>query len=154
MRKRKAIALVEVVIAILISAMVCMATFSIFTSATAGRKKSTKRELASLAIRMVSEQLKMYVTSDNSTFLPYRPNNSWRLCNHLGYCDTYTGWALQSGTHNITSFLNTEPFLSGLCNKNLSNCSFTYTVANFNCGFGTTETTACKQVSFYLNYPN
>ena len=152
--KRKGFTLVEIVIAILISAMVAMATFSIFTSTAVGHKRSTKKELASLAIRMVSEQLKAYVTSDNSNFLPQRPNNNWRLCNHLNQCDTYNGWALQSGTHNITSFLNTDPFLRELCNGNISNCSFTYTVTNFNCGFGISETTACKQVVFNLNYPD
>jgi len=153
-KKRKGFTLVEIVVAVLISAMVAMATFSIFTSSAVGHKRSTKKEVAALAIRMVSEQLKDYVTSDNSTFLPQRPNNSWRLCNHLGQCDTYTGWALQSGTHDITSFLNTEPFLTELCKGNLSNCSFRYVVSNFDCGFGNSETTACKQVSFNLSYPD
>lgn len=154
-KKRKGFTLVEIVVAVLISAMVAMATFSIFTSSAVGHKRATKKELAALAIRMVSEQLKNYVTSDNSQFLPQRPNNSWRLCNHLNQCDTYNGWALQSGTHHdITSFLSTEPFLTELCKGNLSNCSFRYVVFNFDCGFGNSETTACKQVSFNLSYPD
>ena len=154
-KKRKGFTLVEIVVAVLISAMVAMATFSIFTSSAVGHKRANKKELAALAIRMVSEQLKNYVTSDNSQFLPQRPNNSWRLCNHLNQCDTYNGWALQSGTHHdITSFLSTEPFLTELCKGNLSNCSFRYVVTNFDCGFGNSETTACKQVSFNLSYPD
>jgi prepilin-type N-terminal cleavage/methylation domain-containing protein len=151
MKKRNAFTLVEIVVSILISAMVAMATFSIFTSTMTAQKKGDKKEIAALAIRMVQEQLKGYVTSD--TNWSYRPNASWRLCNHLGVCDSYTGWALQSGvTHNITNFLNTEPFFTKLCDKNISNCSFTYTIIDQNCGFGT-GLNACKQVNFNLVYP-
>ncbi len=155
MKKRKAFTLVEIVIAVLISAMVAMASFSIFTSTMVSQKRSNKRELAAVVLRMVQESLKAYVTSDTDTIKwPYYPSANWRFCNHAGMCDTYNGWALQSGvSHNITSFLNTEPFLSQLCNGNISNCSFSYTVTDTNCGFGTGPG-ACKTVQFNLSYPD
>lgn len=153
MKKRSAFTLVEILVSILISALVAMAGFSIFTSSVAAHKKSDKRELAGLAIKMVQEELKNYVTSDISNTLITGPNARWSLCNHLGACDTFAGWALQEGNHNITGFLNTEPFLSKLCDGNIANCSFTYTVTDINCGFGL-GTNACKRVQFSLNYPN
>lgn len=150
MKKRKGFTLVEIIVSILISAMVAMSSFSIFTSTMTSQKKADKREISALAIRMVQEQLKSYVTADTA-WTP-SPNASWRLCNHLGVCDTYAGWALQAGAHNITNFLNTEPFLTKLCNGNIVNCSFTYTVTDLDCGFGT-GVNACKQVQFSLTYP-
>lgn len=151
MKKRKAFSLVEIVVSVLISATVAMASFMIFTSTATSQKKANKKEIASLAIKMVQEQLKLYVTSDLNW--PFRPSSNWRLCNHQGQCDTYNGWALQAGDHNITSFLATEPFLSGLCNGNISNCSFTYRVFDRNCGFGIGQN-ACKDVVFTLIYPD
>ncbi len=153
MKKRKAFSLVEIVVSVLISATVAMASFMIFTSTAASQKKASKKELVSLAIKMVQEQLKVYVSADTTSWFPYRPNSQWRLCNHLGQCDSYNGWALQAGSHNITSFLNSEPFLSGICRGNISNCSFTYTVTDSNCGFGLGNA-ACKSVVFNLTYPD
>lgn len=152
-KKRRAFSLVEIVISVLISATVAMASFMIFTSTATSQRKSNRKEIASLAIKMVQEQLKLYVTSDTSASFPYKPNAQWRLCNHLGQCDSYNGWALQQGNHNITSFLAADPFLSALCKGNISNCSFTYTVTDRNCGFGT-GTAACKDVVFNLTYPD
>ena len=152
-KKRKAFSLVEIVVSVLISATVAMASFMIFTSTATSQRKANKKELASLAIKMVQEELKLYVTSDLSAWYPYKPNSSWRLCNHTGQCDSYNGWALQAGNHNITSFLSVEPFLTGLCNGNISNCSFTYTVVDRNCGFGL-GVNACKDVTFNLTYPD
>lgn len=153
MKNRNAFTLVEILVSILISALVAMASFSIFTSSVTAHKKSDKKELAGLAIKMVQEELKNYVTSDTSNAVISGPNVSWRLCNHLGICDNFSGWALQQGNHTITNFLNTEPFLSKLCDGNVANCSFTYTVTDINCGFGT-GVNACKRVQFTLNYPN
>ena len=152
-KKRKGFTLVEIVVAVLISAMVAMATFSIFTSSAVGHKRANKKELAALAIRMVSEQLKNYVTSDNSQFLPHRPHPLWKLCKSPDQCDN-NGWALQRGPHDVTFFLDTEPFLTELCEGNLSNCRFTYVVENFPCGFGDSDTTSCKEVKFNLSYPD
>ncbi|MCX7641403.1 MAG: type II secretion system GspH family protein [Elusimicrobiales bacterium] len=152
-KKRRAFSLVEIVVSVLISATVAMASFMIFTSTATSQRKANKKEIASLAIKMVQEQLKLYVTSDISAWYPHKPNASWRLCNHTGQCDTYNGWALQAGSHNITSFLSVSPFVDMLCNGNISNCSFTYTVTDRDCGFGT-GTTACKDVIFNLTYPD
>lgn len=152
-KKRKAFSLVEIVVSVLISATVAMASFMIFTSTATSQRKANKKELASLAIKMIQEELKLYVTSDTSAWYPYKPNAQWRLCNHTGQCDTYNGWALQSGNHNVTSFLGISPFLDGLCNGNLANCSFTYNVTDRNCGFGT-GLNACKDVVFTLTYPD
>ena len=149
--------MVEVVVSVLITAIVAMATFSIFTSSMVSQKKSDKREIAGLAIKLVQENLKNYVTSDTSNSTVVGPNN-WRFCINFidigNQCDTYTGWALQSGvTHNITNILQSEPFLTKLCNRNIANCSFTYTITDSDCGFGW-GTNACKQVSFNLTYPD
>ncbi len=150
-KKRKGFSLVEIVVSVLISATVAMASFMIFTSTATSQKKASKKELASLAIKMVQEQLKVYVTSD--TGFIYRPHPQWRLCNSLGQCDNYAGWALQQGVHNVTSFLSSEPFFTGLCNRDLSRCSFTYTVSDIDCGWGL-GTAACKSVTFNLSYPD
>ncbi|MEF3280173.1 MAG: type II secretion system GspH family protein [Elusimicrobiota bacterium] len=154
MKKRKGFTLVEVVVSILISALVAMASFSIFTSSAVSERKSDKREIAGLAIKMAQETLKNYVTSDTSLTTPLAPSGGWRLRDHQGNLDSYAGWALQSGVvHNITNFLNREPFLTKLCNGNIANCSFTYTVSNINQGFGDGETQVGKQVVFTLTYP-
>lgn len=149
-KKRKSTTLVEILVTTVIVAMVSMSAFSVFTTSFTAQKKSDKKEISSLAIKMVREKLKNYVTADlNWT---YRPDTSWRLCIN-GQCDSYTGWALQQGTHNITQIINTEPFLSKLCNGNISNCSFTYTVTDIDCGMGT-GLRACKRVVFNLTYPD
>jgi type II secretory pathway pseudopilin PulG len=157
MKKRKGLTLVEVVVSVLITAMVTMATFSIFTSSMVSQKKSDKREISGLAIKMVQEALKNYVTSDTSGSLISAPQGTWQFCINFvdvgNQCDTYTGWALQAGNHNITNILQSEPFKTKLCNGSVSNCSFTYTITDSDCGFGW-GLNACKQVSFTLNYPD
>jgi type II secretory pathway pseudopilin PulG len=156
MKKRKGVTLVEVVVAVLITSMVTMATFSIFTSSMVSQKKSDKREISGLAIKLVKENLKNYVTSDTSNSLIWGPYSSWRFRMDFvdvgAQYDSYGGWALQSGvTHNITAILQSEPFFTRLCNKNIANCTFTYIVGDQNCGFAGG---VCKHVYFNLIYPD
>lgn len=150
-KKRESFTLVEIVVSVLISAMVAMASFMIFTSTATSQKKANKKELASLAIKMVQEQLKVYITSD--LLWSPNPNSQWRLCNHTGQCDSYPGWALQQGNHDITSFLSVPPFIDGLCNGDITKCKFTYKVMDRDCGFGS-GVNACKEVVFNLTYPD
>jgi type II secretory pathway pseudopilin PulG len=150
MKNRKAITLVEVLVSTVIVAMVTFSSFSVFTTSFSSQKKSDKKEVATLAMKMVREKLKNFVTADKNWSL--RPNSNWRLC--IGSrCDAYNGWALEAGTHDIIQLINTEPFITKLCDGNISNCSFSYTVSDIDCGLGTGQN-ACKNVVFNLKYPN
>ncbi|MBI4802687.1 MAG: hypothetical protein HY796_09220 [Elusimicrobia bacterium] len=151
-------ALVEVVIATLIAAMTTMSVFSVVLSATVSQKKADKREAATLVLKQAQETLKSYVSADplNTDITPCSdPNKPGSPVGPSGigrwYYDTSGTWALSAGVHTITNMLAIPPNPVGFP---LTGGSLSYTVSNYNCGFGATDYMACKIVVFTLTYPD
>lgn len=142
-KNRKGIVMVEVVVAIVVAAITSMAIFSVVLSAVISQRKADKREAAAMLIQKTAEKLKSYVTATTSFPDSFKiPDTSWRLPG-----DSYNGWALAGSANGITHDV------SSLLPDSLSGGSFTYTVYNEDCGFGTGDYVSCKRVVFSLTIP-
>jgi type II secretory pathway pseudopilin PulG len=140
MRLRQGQTLIEVIVATMVAAMAATAMFSVTLSSSVSGGRSDRREVGSALIHSAQEQLKVFVSADpNSSFSP-NVGGKWAK-------DASNAWALQSGvTHDLGSLL------AGLAIYQGRNPSFTYTVQNEDCGFGTGEFNSCKRVTFRLSY--
>ncbi|HBA61921.1 MAG TPA: hypothetical protein DCZ92_14135 [Elusimicrobia bacterium] len=162
MTKRKGQTLIEVVVATMIAAISATAVFSVVLTTTISTARSDKREAAALMLKRAQETLKNYVSAV-PTESAYVPNaGKWSA-------DSSGVWALEPGTHDISSLMNC-PYLVGnpanpvinpkcdACSQSSSVCSFTYTVTTLPCGFNAAgmdvTRTQCKQVDFSLKYPD
>ena len=88
--------IVEVVVAMLLSAVMISAVFSIALSGRQTTARSDRRLVAAQAAQSMMQRLKNYVTGDYSN-AALGPNGSWTIA---GDSDTH-GYALYPGTHNF-----------------------------------------------------
>lgn len=153
MHKRRGQTLMEVMVATVIAAISATAVFSVVLSTSVSAIKTDKREAAALMFKTAQETLKNYVSAV-PTEAAYVPNGGKWSADTSGL----KSWALANGTHDISSLLlcpyaagdPRNPVLNANCNSCTSGssiCSFTYTVATYNCDY-----LQCKQVSFALKY--
>lgn len=141
--KKKGQTLVEVAVATIIAATTAMAVFSVILSSFASQQKADKREAAGFILKQAQETLKSYVSAVPGD-VNYSPNAGGHWPD-----DSFGGWALAQGNHNITSLLSNTCLADTPLPAPVP--SFTYTVADTDCGFGT-GATACKTVQFTLVY--
>lgn len=134
MAKRKGQTLVEVVVATVVAAMTATAVFSVVLSASVSGVKSDKREIATMTVKGVQDQLKSCVSvlPTDGTF-----SNGGNVSGV-----TPLGWALSAGLHTVD--LGGGPWTGG--------DSLTYLVTDVDCGMGTTTETSCKHVQFTFIY--
>ncbi|HAF94753.1 MAG: hypothetical protein A2021_00495 [Elusimicrobia bacterium GWF2_52_66] len=145
--KKQGQTLVEVLVATVIAATTAMAVFSVLLSSFASQKKADKREAAGFMLKQAQETLKSYVSAVPGE-ADYSPN-----AGGVWSAEPGSNWALLGSpagiTHNITALLQNTPLNDN--DPSLPAPSFTYTVTDINCGFGT-GSTACKRVQFTLIY--
>jgi type II secretory pathway pseudopilin PulG len=144
-KKRKGMALGEVIVAISITAMISVAVFSVILSVSSSGVKIDKKEAATSSFVRLQETLKSYVTVETGGFFnapgAKRPGTApdwWHLAG-----DTNPGWALTAGAHTVTAWL--PPAIS-------AGGSLRYQVTNLDCGLGLADNLACKQVQITLTY--
>lgn len=145
MKSRKGQTLVEVVIAIMISAMTATAVFSVVISSQYSNVKADKREAAAIALKAGAEYLKAYVSSVPGE-ASYVPNN--------GFLPGDNKWALRSGRHYM-NFLVGKDVMPQLSGKS-KDASMYYDVSDENCtgdmGSAPNYSGACKKVVFTLDF--
>ena len=129
--------MIEVVIATMIAALTTVAVFSVTLTSVVSQKKADRKENAAMVLRQAQQTLKTYVTVDPSDVL-HSPNAGGTWLDGT--------WALSGGVHDITSLMPPDLCATGAC-------SFTYTVTNIDCGFGTGKN-SCKSVKFDMTYPD
>lgn len=118
----------------LLISVVVTSVFSLVLTARLTAKKSNRRGQAIFYVRRAMEALRAYVTADPS--VP-GPTAGWHING-----DTAAGWALNPGSHDISSWLPTE-----FCAVDPANCKLTYDVSLQPCG-----TMNCSQVSFTVTW--
>ncbi|MEK7720802.1 MAG: hypothetical protein AAB359_00265 [Elusimicrobiota bacterium] len=159
-RKRPGQTLLEVTMATLIAAITTMAVFSVILSTYVSDARADKRDAASMALRRAQDTLKSYVSAEpaNATYVPSSTSGIGRWP-----ADSSGSWALAGSvsgtTHDISSLLNNGEYPAlnpgGVkCIQGSAVCYFVYVVTDSGCGFGSTTANACKNVVFYLNYPD
>lgn len=105
--------LVEVVIAMLLTAIMVTSVFSVSLTAKQGGGKGGRKLLASQGAKQIANQLRNFVTGDTSVSLANPPGSAfggWGLTGVGGITDNCPGggtscWALQNGTHTLTGVL-------------------------------------------------
>jgi len=132
---RSGYTLVETLIAILLVAMVVTSTFSMVLTARMGFAKAGFRGRAYFHAKRAMERVRAYVASDTSASIP-APNSQFRMPG-----DTCNCYALQAGSHDITSTLP-DDFRNAPVNGRL-----VYNVSNVACG-----TQTCKRVDFTVTW--
>jgi len=142
-KKRSGQTLIEVLVAVMLSAITATAVFSVILSTKYSYAKADKREAAAVAMRSAQEYLKPFISAD-----PYASYSSAFMPTKNIYGES--SWALATGDHNITFLLGNMPQLTG---SNASLYSFLYTVTDDHCGSGSATTSMCKRVVFSLTYP-
>lgn len=143
MKARKGQTLVEVVVAIMISAMTATAVFSVVISSQYSNVKADKREAAAIALKAAAEYLKPYVSAVPGE-TAYVPNS--------GYLPGENVWALSPGTHNMNFIFDSMPQLKG---KSTSP-TMSYLVTPENCtgtmGAPPNFASACRKVVFTMTF--
>lgn len=141
MKQRKGQSLIEVTVAVLISAVTATGVFSVILSTKYSHVKADNRESAAIIFRSAQEYLKPYVSAaaTNSSYVSdFLPRGQ----NIFGE----SGWALADGTHNLNFLMYNMPQLSG--------ATLTYTVSTANCNSGSNEQNLeCRNVVFNLSIP-
>lgn len=137
MKFRSGQSLLEVTIAVLISAITATGIFSVILSTRFSRAKADIRETAAIIFRSAQEYLKPYVSvAPNSDFLPQQ----------FIFGEAPNQWALADGKHNMNFLLINMPQVYG--------STLTYTVATADCIAGVTaQTLECRNVKFELEIP-
>lgn len=140
MKKRKGQSLIEVTVAVLISAVTATGIFSVILSTKYSHARADNRESAAIVFRAAQEYLKPYVsvaaydTSYASTFLP----------NKNIYGENV--WALADGTHDMSFILENMPQFTG--------ASISYTVSTADCNSSyNVAALECRNVVFNLYIP-
>ena len=131
---RRGYTLVETMIAMLLISVVVTSVFSLVLTARMTAKKSNRKGQAVLYVRRAMEALRAYVTSDTTMA---GPTANWHING-----DTSAGWALNIGSHDISSWLPAE-----FCAADPANCHLTYIVSALPCGAST-----CRQVAFTVTW--
>ncbi|MDQ7774318.1 MAG: hypothetical protein RDU13_12465 [Elusimicrobiales bacterium] len=153
MKTRQGVTLLEVAIAGLITAMTTAAVFSVVLSSFVSHERADKRELAGLMIKRAKQTLMSYVTAvpGESEYVPGSPAGHWPA-------SSTPGWSLRGSggagvRHDISSLLNgTDLQVPGVTCAWGRACYFVYSVVNRDCGLGTGDTVACKEVNFEMRY--
>lgn len=136
-RKRKGQSLLEVTIAVLISAITATGIFSVILSTRYSHARADEKESAAIVFRSAQEYLKPYVGTTATGFTAANPNNNI-------YGETV--WALQENyTHHLEFLLANMPQFHG--------STFTYTVSVDNCTSAADSSNQCRRVNFNLEIP-
>ena len=141
MKLRPGQSLIEVTVAILISAITATGILSVILSTKYSNVKADTKESAAVAFRSAQEYLKPYVSAaaTNSTY-----SSSFMPKGQSIYGET--SWALADGTHDLTFLLYNMPQFTGATLK--------YTVSTANCNSNSNaQNLECRKVSFSLNMP-
>ncbi len=140
MKKRKGQSLIEVTVAVLISAVTATGIFSVILSTKYSHARADNRESAAIVFRAAQEYLKPYVsvaaydTSYISTFLP----------NQNIYGESV--WALSTGRHYMNFMLENMPQFKG--------ATLYYDVSRANCNSSSDiDALECRNVVFNLSIP-
>jgi len=141
--KRAGQTLIEVTIATIIAAITTVAIFSVILSGFVSEQKADRKEAAAMVLKNAQQTLQSFVSVEPSN-ASYSPNAGGRWS-----ADTSGVWALNAGRHDISSLMNGTILGPGCVWGGA--CSFTYIVADTNCGFGG-GTSACKTVTFDMLY--
>ncbi len=154
MKNRPGVTLIEVAIAGLITAMTTAAVFSVVLSSFVSHERADKRELAGLMVKRAQKSLMGYVSAvpADPNYTPGSPVGHWPA-------EAWNNqWALRGsgggGTmHDISSLMiGTDLQVPGVSCRWGQACYFVYRVINNNCGLGTGDTVACKEVRFEMRY--
>lgn len=136
-RKRKGQSLLEVTIAVLISAITATGIFSVILSTRYSHAKADEKESAAIVFRSAQEYLKPYVGTTATGFTAANPNNNI-------YGENV--WALQENyTHHLEFLLTNMPQFYG--------STFTYTVSVDDCTSAADTLNQCRSVHFNLEIP-
>ncbi|KAF0126585.1 MAG: hypothetical protein FD189_921 [Elusimicrobia bacterium] len=136
--------------------MTTAAVFSVVLSSFVSHERADKRELAGLMIKRAQKTLMGYVSAvpGEAAYMPGTPQvGRWPA-------SATAGWSLRGGgspgvRHDISSLLiGTDLQVPGVACAWGQTCHFVYYVINQNCGLGTGDTVACKQVIFDIRYAN
>lgn len=153
-RKRSGQTLIEVTMATMIAAITTTAVFSVVLSSYVSDAKADKRDAASMLLKRAQDTLKSYVSAvpGEANYVPVSASG----CVGCWSADSYGGWALAAGNHDISSLMNggNNPVLNptgAACSAGSSVCGIWYTVTDSDCGGGT-GAGACKRVAFRLVY--
>lgn len=164
-KKKTGQTLIEVTVALIISAMTATAVFSVLLSSSAARVKTDKKELSAILVKEAQQTLQLFVSADITTPVYtsggayYTPGTTAANAGKWT-ADPSNTWALAGsggGTmHDISSLMNTAQMapLRGatpVCAWGNA-CYLVYTVTDNNCGFGAGTLNACKLVFFSLKY--
>ena len=157
---RKGQTLVEVVVAVMISAATTMAVFSVIVSSFASQKKADKREAAGFMLMQAHETLRNYVSAWPHHEPKYSPCAPPLLCG-VWPADASGLWALEGGSyaHDVTSLLANTILAQATLPSPAPTPSLTYTVTDDDClntvkNLGTPPNgqNQCKKVVFTLVY--
>jgi type II secretory pathway pseudopilin PulG len=140
MKKRKGQSLIEVTVAVLISAVTATGIFSVILSTKYSHTRADTRESAAIVFRGAQEYLKPYVSVaayDSSYAATFLPNNNI-------YGENV--WALSTGRHYMNFILKNMPQFNG--------AELYYDVSRANCNSNSdTDALECRNVVFYLSIP-
>ncbi|MBI4056701.1 MAG: type II secretion system protein [Elusimicrobia bacterium] len=131
-RTSRGYTLIEMVMALFITGIVVTAVFSVVLSARATTNKGGRREAAFFYTRQAMDRLKAYVTADPTAAGPGGVG-VWTLPgDSCGGCT----WALQTGDHDLTSWLPPCGVGVPLCNGAPISAVLTYRVEAIDFGGG------------------
>jgi len=140
MKKRKGQSLIEVTVAVLISAVTATGIFSVILSTKYSHARADSKDSAAIVFRAAQEYLKPYVsvaaydTAYVSSFLQ----------NQNIYGENF--WALADGHHNMDFILVNMPQFTG--------ASLSYDVSTANCNSSSNiAALECRNVVFNLSIP-
>lgn len=141
MKLRPGQSLIEVTVAVLISAITATGIMSVVLSTKYSNVKADTKESAAVAFRSAQEYLKPYVSAaaTNATY-----SSQFMPSGESIYGDT--SWALADGPHNISFVLYNMPQFNG--------ATLLYVVSDGNCNSSSgAQNLECRKVSFFLTTP-
>lgn len=141
MKLRPGQSLIEVTVAVLISAITATGILSVILSTKFSNVKADTKEAAAVAFRSAQEYLKPYVSAaaTNSTY-----SSQFMPSGQSIYGES--SWALADGPHNISFVLYNMPQFDG--------ATLMYVVSTANCNASSNaQNLECRKVTFSLTTP-